>query len=114
MSYLDESRSAVVLRHASAPTGPWSGERVLAHGSEFPGLYGAYIHPWSTETDLYFTMSQWGPYNVFLMHAPLAAPDPAPSLLSDGGFEEQRDSAVAAPSSTMQGSSLGPPGRCSP
>ena len=29
------------------------------------------MHPWSTGKDLYFTMSAWNSYNVYLMHASL-------------------------------------------
>jgi hypothetical protein len=33
------------------------------------------MHPWLVENEgevIYFTMSQWGPYSVFLMRAQLA------------------------------------------
>lgn len=45
----------------------------LANGREYAQLYGSYIHPLSVTGDnLYFTMSMWMPYNVFLMKAELA------------------------------------------
>jgi len=61
---------SIVLRSADWPTGPWSALQVLATSREHPGLYGGFIHPWSAssgDADLYFTMSLWEPYNVYLM-----------------------------------------------
>lgn len=89
MMYLDEQRASVVLRSAASLTGPWSGEQVVVHGTDFPGLYGTYLHPWSTGPDLYFTMSQWDPYNVFLMHTKLTDDGAKTNLVTDPGFEEQ-------------------------
>jgi hypothetical protein len=97
MMYLDEQRASVVLRSATALTGPWSGEQVVARGTDFPGLYGTFMHPWSSGPDLYFTMSQWDPYNVFLMHTKLTDDGKATNLVSDPGFEEQLGSTVSAP-----------------
>ncbi|ADB29436.1 carbohydrate-binding protein [Kribbella flavida DSM 17836] len=97
MLYLDESRASVVLRSASALTGPWSGERVVAKGTDFPGLYGTYIHPWSSGQDLYFTMSQWDPYNVFLMHTKLTDDGRPTNLVTDPGFEEQTGTSPSPP-----------------
>ena len=53
MKYLDEQRASVVLRSATALTGPWSGEQVVARGTDFPGLYGTFMHPWSSGPDLF-------------------------------------------------------------
>jgi len=48
----------------------WSEIKVLASDKEYPGLYCAYIHPLKNNGDkLYFLMSLWKPYNVFLMTA---------------------------------------------
>ncbi len=74
MTYLDESRHEIVLRTAPALTGPWGPEQALAGAEMYPELYGAFIHPSSNGSDLYFTMSQFGPYNVSLMRARLDAP----------------------------------------
>ena len=72
MISLDETRHAIVLRDAPKLTGPWSDEKKLVDGQEYPALYGGYIDPiHNTGPDLYFTMSQWAPYNVFWMHATL-------------------------------------------
>jgi hypothetical protein len=70
--HLDEGRAAIVLRHARELTGPWSAPLPLVSGADCPGLYGGYLHPWAVDgPDVYFTMSQWGPYNVTLMRATL-------------------------------------------
>ena len=97
MMYLDEHRAAVVLRSATSPTGPWSGEQVVAKGTDFPGLYGTYLHPWSTGSDLYFVMSQWDPYNVYLFRTKVALGTGGVNVVSDPGFEEQTSRNVAAP-----------------
>ena len=64
---------AIVMRDAAIITGPWSEAKVVAHGREFPQLYGSFIHPWVDDRDhLYFLMSMWRPYNVFLMKLDIA------------------------------------------
>ncbi|WP_129716055.1 DUF4185 domain-containing protein [Pedobacter sp. SYP-B3415] len=73
LTYLNEKRHALVLRRASALTGPWSAEQVLADARRYPGLYGAFIHPQLDKHGFYFLMSMWKPYNVFLMRAELRA-----------------------------------------
>jgi len=40
-------------------------------GRQYPGLYGGHLHPCNVDGDLYFAMSQWGPYNVRLMRTRL-------------------------------------------
>jgi D-arabinan endo alpha-(1,5)-arabinofuranosidase len=70
--YLDEHRAAIVLRSAPELTGPWDRATVVVAGADYPGLYGGFLHPWATDgPDVYFTLSQWGPYNVRLMRATL-------------------------------------------
>lgn len=72
MTYLNESSHAIELREATDPWGPWSPPLRVASATRYPALYGAYMHPWLTEENgrvFYFTMSQWLPYNVFLMRA---------------------------------------------
>lgn len=71
MTYLDESRAQIVLRDAPHPTGPWGDEQALVDGAEYPALYGGFLHPWSSGPDLYFALTQWGPYNVTLMRSTL-------------------------------------------
>lgn len=68
MMYLDEHRRAIVMRTAPSPTGPWAGAVVVTTASRHPQLYAPYIVPGAeTGADLYFTMSQFGPYQVALM-----------------------------------------------
>jgi hypothetical protein len=71
MLYLDEGRAAVVLRTAPALTGPWGAETIVAAAAQYPGLYAPYLVPVDTGRDVYFTMSQAGPYEVFLMRGTL-------------------------------------------
>lgn len=67
-AYFRESAGAVVVHTAPVPTGPWSEPNVVATAADFPGLYGAFWHPWSIDDpEPYFLMSEWGPYNVELM-----------------------------------------------
>ncbi len=95
MLYLDENRHAIVLRRADRLTGTWSGEHVVTTAGKYPQLYGSFIHPWSDGQQLYFTMSQWAPYNVFLMRTDLR--QLGANTVSDPGFEEQPGSSVSAP-----------------
>ena len=62
---------ALVLRTASDLTGPWSAPDVVIGTDEVPGLYGAYMHPWSQGQDLYFLATTWSDYNVMLMKTTL-------------------------------------------
>jgi hypothetical protein len=74
MTYLDDQMNRLVIREAQELWGPWGPALVLVSSQAFPGLYGAYLHPWYVENNgetIYFTMSQWGPYAVFLMKARL-------------------------------------------
>lgn len=71
MVYLDAPAHRIVLRTAAEPQGTWSDPIPLVSTDDYPAAYGGFIHPWSTGRDLYFTMSAWGSYNVYLMHATL-------------------------------------------
>lgn len=76
ITYLNEKKAEIVLRDAENITGPWSSEKTLAKATDYPGLYGAFMHPASENSDeLYFLMSMWKPYNVFLMKARLKFAD---------------------------------------
>lgn len=80
MTYLNEESRAIEIREAVNPWGPWSAPLELVSGGRYPALYGAYMHPEYVEDDgrvIYFNMSQWGPYNVFLMRAELERRDAA-------------------------------------
>ncbi len=72
MSYLDTTAAAIVLRESNSPQGVWSAPTQTVPVSRYAELYGGFIHPWSTGSDLYFTMSTWSDYNVYLMHAKIA------------------------------------------
>jgi hypothetical protein len=90
MVYLNENRYAMVMRSSSSLTEGWSAETEIATGAEFPGLYGGFIHPWTNDgKDLYFLMSEWGPYNVVLMHATLEKGTPVANIVADPSFENQ-------------------------
>ncbi len=69
MVYLDVVRQQIVLRTAAEPQGAWTEPVPLVSTEDYPTAYGGFIHPWSTGRDLYFTMSAWNSYNVYLMHA---------------------------------------------
>ena len=71
MMYYEPNQRAIVLRHATALTGPWSDMQTVADSRDYPGLYAPYIVPGGdVDGTLYFTMSRWKPlYNVFLMKA---------------------------------------------
>lgn len=73
IAYFNTDHYNITLRLADEITGPWSEPYVLATGAKYPQLYGSYFHPLSVHGDnLYFLMSMWLPYNVFLMKAELA------------------------------------------
>ncbi|MBD0379472.1 DUF4185 domain-containing protein [Paenibacillus sp. WST5] len=98
MTYLNENRAAIVMRSSSSLTGPWSAETEIVTGAEFPGLYGGFIHPWTNDgKDLYFLMSEWGPYNVFLMHSTLEVGTPTHNLIADPSFEKQTTGIISMP-----------------
>lgn len=71
MSYLDTSKAALVVRESDSPQGVWSEGAPTVTVLDHPELYGGFIHPWSTGSDLYFTISTWSDYNVYLMRATL-------------------------------------------
>lgn len=71
--HLDERRKGLVLRSADSLTGPWSEGEVVLSSRDCPGLYGGYLHPWALDgPEIYYLVSQWGPYNVFLYRTSVA------------------------------------------
>ena len=73
IAYFNADRYNITMRTAEEITGPWSDPYELAAGAEYAQLYGSYFHPVSVSGNtLYFLMSMWMPYNVFLMKAELA------------------------------------------
>lgn len=68
--YGDIGHGFVSLRTANDITGPWSDVIELVSPKEYPMHYGPYLHPFSSKGNfLYFNLSMWGWYNVFLMRA---------------------------------------------
>ena len=72
IAYFASNRYDITLRMADDITGPWSEPYKLVDSKEYPQLYGSFFHPLSSYGDeLYFLMSMWKPYNVFLMKTKL-------------------------------------------
>lgn len=72
MMYLNEHRAAIVLRTADSLTGPWGEEVAVVGAATHPQLYAPYITPrWNDGPEIFFTLSLFGPYNVFLMRTTL-------------------------------------------
>ncbi|WP_306893243.1 DUF4185 domain-containing protein [Agromyces albus] len=70
---IDNSDAA--LYEGITPWGPWSEPTTLITQSELPGLYAPFLSPRFISDDgrtMYFTLSQWGPYNVFWYKLDLA------------------------------------------
>lgn len=73
-TYLNEDAAALQLREAPFLWGPWSDPHTLATANDYPQLYGAFMTRSLLSSDgltLYFVMSQFGPYDTFLMKAEL-------------------------------------------
>lgn len=73
-TYLNQNTSTLELREADHLWGPWSDPHTLATATAYPALYGAFMTPSLLSADgrtLYFIMSQFGPYNTFVMKAQL-------------------------------------------
>lgn len=72
MTYSDAG--SAYIREGITPWGPWGEPIELVSGTEYPGLYSPYLNP-RYVTDggrtIYFTLSLWGPYNVFWFSADL-------------------------------------------
>ncbi|PZF80874.1 DUF4185 domain-containing protein [Jiangella anatolica] len=72
MTYSDAGNAYV--REGLTPWGPWGEPLELLNGAEHPGLYSPYLNPRYVEDGgrtVYFTLSLWGPYNVYLYRAEL-------------------------------------------
>lgn len=72
MTYSDDGNA--YIREGITPWGPWNDPILLASGDEYPGLYSPYMNP-RYVTDggrrIHFSLSLWGPYNVFWFAADL-------------------------------------------
>lgn len=72
MTYSDAGNA--YIREGATPWGPWADPIELVSGAEYPGLYSPYLDPRYVSDDgrtIYFTLSLWGPYNVFWFSAKL-------------------------------------------
>ncbi|NLA08606.1 MAG: DUF4185 domain-containing protein, partial [Microbacteriaceae bacterium] len=66
MSYSDAG--SAYLREGITPWGPWGEPMEIVSGLDYAGLYAPYMNPRYVSDDgrtIYFTLSLWGPYNVF-------------------------------------------------
>ncbi|WBP95316.1 DUF4185 domain-containing protein [Mycolicibacterium neoaurum] len=66
----------IILRTSDRPEGGWSAPTVVM-GQQGGGIYAPMMHPWSpstlgTGTELYFNLSVWNDYNVWLVKTDLA------------------------------------------
>jgi hypothetical protein len=79
----------IILRTATSPQGPWGTAQIVVSSADYPGLYGGFMHPWSAGGTIYFTMSQWDPYNVYLMKVLINTSGTIvnPNLMGDPSFE---------------------------
>jgi hypothetical protein len=58
-----------VVRTSETLTGPWSEPSLVTSAQDHPQLYAPFIIPFeSREPEIFFTMSRWDSYNVYLMH----------------------------------------------
>jgi hypothetical protein len=80
MTTMADNADAVIYEGIT-PWGPWSEPTYLFRQEELPGLYAPFMHPRYVADGgrtVYFTLSQWLPYNVFWYRVDLVrADDPA-------------------------------------
>lgn len=72
---LNQDAGAIQLHFADAPWGPWGDTIDLVSGNDYAQLYGAFMTPALISEDgrtFYFIMSQFGPYNTYVMRATLS------------------------------------------
>jgi hypothetical protein len=79
MTYTDGGSGSASIREAAAPWGRWSDAMTLVSAADVPGgLYAPFMLPKYTANHgrtIYFTLSKWGPYNVFWYRAELVKGD---------------------------------------
>lgn len=59
LSYMDFNGANLVTRTAPSPEGPWSEPKVQLTWQQLPALYGGFIHPYSTSSNLILMVSAW-------------------------------------------------------
>jgi hypothetical protein len=90
MMYFNELRAAIELRQAPEPWGPWSAPLTITTSAQTPGgMYAPYMNPLYVENGgqtVYFTMSLWDTYDVYLAKATFRiVPEPSTALLAFAG-----------------------------
>lgn len=73
MTYTHDGGGASI-REAAAPWGPWGEAKTLVSSRAVPESYAPFMLPQYTTNHartIYFTLSKWGPYNVFWYRADL-------------------------------------------
>lgn len=78
MTYTDGGGAGAVIRESATPWGPWGKAITLVSGTDVPGLYAPFLLPRYTTNGgrtIYFTLSKWGPYNVYWYKADLVKND---------------------------------------
>jgi hypothetical protein len=74
MTSTDGSGVGSTIREGISPWGPWGEPKPLVTQEDLPGVYSPYLHPRYVANGgrtIYFTISQWDPYNVFWYRADL-------------------------------------------
>jgi hypothetical protein len=74
MTYTDGGGDGADIRESAHPWGPWSDAMTLVSATDVPGLYSPYMLPEYTGNGgrtIYFTLSKWGPYEVYWYRADL-------------------------------------------
>ncbi len=72
MTYSDAGNA--YIREGITPWGPWGDPIELISVADYPGLYSPYLNPRYVSDGgrtIHFTLSLWGPYNVFWFSAQL-------------------------------------------
>lgn len=92
-SMYSQGYNSVVMRTADRPEGPWEDKKVLVDYSMLPGVYGSFMHPWAQGEDLYYLVTTWNSYNVFLVRTSLSEIY-SPSQPGTPGAETQPETEV--------------------
>jgi hypothetical protein len=69
LMYQNGANGNFEIRYSDTPWGEWSAPLTVTNFSQAPGLYAPYMNPLLVEDNgktLYFTMSLWDPYDVYL------------------------------------------------
>lgn len=78
MTYTHGGGNGTEIRESATPWGPWGDAFSLVSPATVPGLYSPYMLADFTSDGgrtIYFTLSKWGPYNVYWFKADLIKAD---------------------------------------